>query len=76
MASSASGKGTPVPALDTLGEGQALLFFDGGVVEGTWERESYDDAFSLALPSGIDIEVPRGKMWISIFPSTGSVDWD
>jgi hypothetical protein len=74
-ASPASGKGTPVPALDTIGDGQALLFYDGAVIEGTWARETYDDPFELALPSGDEMIVPRGKLWISIFPSTGSVDW-
>ena len=42
-ASPSSGKGTPVPALDTLGTGSALLFYDGGLLQGTWERDSYDD---------------------------------
>jgi hypothetical protein len=75
-ASPSSGTGTPVPALDTVGEGQALLFYEGSVIEGTWERDSPDDPFNLALPSGIGIVVPRGKMWISVFPTTGSVDWE
>ena len=75
-ASPPSGKGTPVPALDTLGEGQALLFYDGALVQGTWERESYDDPFELHLHSGMEMVVPRGKMWISIFPTSGSVDWE
>ena len=64
-----------MPALETTGEGQALLFYGGAVVEGTWARDSYDDPFALALPSGDEMVVPRGKMWISVFPNTGSVDW-
>ncbi len=71
-----SGKGTPVPALETFGVGKALLFYDGAVLQGTWARDSYDDPFELALPTGAEMVVPRGKMWISVFPSTGSVDWE
>ncbi len=45
------------------------------MAEGTWERESADETFRLSLPSGIDMVVPPGKLWIAIFPTTGSVDW-
>lgn len=70
------GEGSSVPALDTLGTGTAHLFFDGAVLQGTWERESYDDPFSLKLRMGGEMVVPAGRLWISIFPSTGSVDWE
>jgi hypothetical protein len=63
-------------SIDGDRRGQALLFYEGSVIEGTWERDSPDDPFNLALPSGIGIVVPRGKMWISVFPTTGSVDWE
>ena len=75
-ASPSSGTGSSVPALKTLGSGQALLFHSGAVVEGTWTRDSYDDPFTLTLISGAEMEIPRAKLWISIFPSTGSVDWE
>ncbi|NND02364.1 MAG: DUF3048 domain-containing protein [Acidimicrobiia bacterium] len=75
-ASPGSGKGTPVPALDTLGTGSALLFYDGGLLEGTWERDSYDDSFSLKLITGAEMVLPAGTLWISVFPTSGSLDWE
>lgn len=75
-ASPSSGKGTPVPALDTLGTGSALLFYDGGLLQGTWERDSYDDSFSLKLVSGNEMVLPAGKLWIAVFPTSGSLDWE
>ncbi|MCP5117836.1 MAG: hypothetical protein GY953_44015, partial [bacterium] len=73
---SPSGKGTAVPALDTLGSGQALLFYDGALLQGTWTRDSYEDSFALALTTGAEMIVPPGKLWISVFPTTGRVEWE
>jgi hypothetical protein len=75
-ASPSSGEGSAVPALETKGTGQALLFFAGRVHQGKWERESYDDPFQLTLVNGNEMIVPPGKLWISIFPSTSSLDWE
>ncbi len=75
-ASPSSGNGSSVPALDTLGTGSALLFYGGGLIKGTWERDSYDEPFSLKLPSGNEMVLPAGKLWISVFPTSGSLDWE
>ncbi len=72
----ASGSGTPVPALETVGEGQAILFYGGVVVEGTWERGSIDDPFRLLLPDGSPMTVPPGRLWISVFPSSRPLSWE
>ena len=42
-------EGSAVPALETKGTGQALLFFSGRVHQGKWDRETYDDPFTLSL---------------------------
>lgn len=75
-ASPSSGKGSAVPALDTLGTGSALLFYDGGLIQGSWERDSYEDSFSLKLLSGNEMVLPAGRLWVSIFPTSGSLDWE
>ena len=75
-ASPSSGNGSSVPALDTLGTGSALLFYEGGLIQGTWARDSYDDPFSLKLLSGAEMVLPAGKLWISVFPTSGSLDWE
>ena len=74
-ASSASGAGSAVPALDTVGSGDAYVFYDGVVVEGSWARDSVDERFELTLEDGSPIVVPAGRLWISIFPNNQRVTW-
>ncbi len=75
-ASSSSGAGSSVPALDTVGDGTAYVFYDGLVVEGNWQRDSADERFELTLDDGTAITIPAGRLWISIFPSNQQVTWE
>ncbi|GBD84337.1 putative lipoprotein YerB precursor [bacterium BMS3Abin02] len=68
-------KGTPVPAMDTVGSGRALVFAGGEVEEGTWTRDSIEEIFHLKRPDGSTLTVPPGKPWISLFPDTLDVTW-
>ena len=61
--------GTPLPASRVTGSGQAFVFADGQVVEGTWERESEDVWFTLLDSNGETLPVPPGKSWISLVPT-------
>lgn len=70
------GAGSAVPALDTLGTGEAVVFYDGSALKGSWERDSYDDPFTLLLPSGAPMTVPAGSIWVAVFPTSGSLDWE
>ncbi|MEA2002935.1 MAG: DUF3048 domain-containing protein, partial [Actinomycetota bacterium] len=74
-ASSASGAGSSVPALDTVGSGDAYVFYGGVVVEGTWQRDSVDERFELTLEDGSPIVIPAGRLWISVFPNNQQVTW-
>jgi len=75
-ASSSSGAGSAVPALDTVGRGTAYVFYEGKVVEGTWERDSAQERFELALEDGTPITIPAGRLWINVFPSNQQVTWE
>jgi len=68
--------GSSVPALTTLGEGAALVFHSGGVLEGTWERESIEEYFVLKTPDGDTITVPPGRLWLAMFPDHRTVEWE
>lgn len=69
-ASPGSGQsGTTLPSSRTTGQGRAFVFADGMVVEGTWERESETDWFTLRTESGEIMNVPVGQAWVSIVPS-------
>ncbi len=67
--------GSSVPAFDTVGIGKALAFFSGGVVEGTWSRDSIEEPFALSLANGPQMVLPAGRMWVSLFPADRSVTW-
>ena len=68
--------GSSVPALDTVGSGRALLFYEGMAVEGTWARSSIEEPFALATADGDTLVVPPGRLWISVFPSNRTVSWE
>jgi hypothetical protein len=61
------GKG--LPSSEVTGSGAAYVFADGKVVEGTWERESISEWFTLIDEAGNVIPVPPGKVWISLVPN-------
>ncbi len=72
----ASGRsGSAVPAFDTTGSGRALVFAEGRVMEGSWERDEITEVFALTDERGNDIAVPPGKPWINVFPSSRNVSW-
>jgi len=65
-----------VPATETLGSGQAWVFARGAVWEGTWQRDAYDEPFTLLNPDGTEAGVPPGFSWVSIFPEQRTVTWE
>jgi len=75
-ASPGGGDGTAVPALDTTGSGDAYLFYAGSVVEGTWERESIEDFFTLTTSDGGEMVLPPGRLWVSVFPAGRAISWE
>lgn len=70
-----SGSGSCVPALDTVGNGRALVFHGGEVQEGTWARGTHDIPFALTDADGSVLEVPAGRMWMMAFPAGRPIDW-
>ncbi len=68
--------GSSVPALDTLGSGDAYLFYGGAVVEGTWERETIEEYFTLTTAAGAPMVLPAGRLWVSVFPNDRPVSWE
>lgn len=74
-ASPPRGNGSSVPASETVGTGKALVFFSGGVTEGTWARDSIDQIIELKDADGNELTVPPGVPWMSLVPDTNSVTW-
>jgi hypothetical protein len=67
--------GTPVPATETVGSGDAYVFAYGRVWQGTWERDAFDEPFVLLNEDGTTAVVPPGVPWVSIFPDIGSIEF-
>ena len=72
---SGSQGGSSLPALETVGSGEALLLHDGVVVEGTWQRDDMAEPFALRTTGGTTMIVPPGRLWVSVFPSDGEIMW-
>lgn len=69
------GGGYSLPTMDTTGSGRALVFSQGQVVEGKWERTETNQPFALSLADGSPITVPPGRPWLSLFPEGRPVTW-
>lgn len=75
LARSTDGTGSPVPTTETKGNGTVYVFRNGTVLEGSWERENYEDPFTLMTLDGRDLVLPPSRMWIVIFPDDRTITW-
>ncbi|HUG74645.1 MAG TPA: DUF3048 domain-containing protein [Acidimicrobiia bacterium] len=70
-----AGTGSNVPAIDTLGSGQAWVFAVGRVWQGSWQRSAYGEPFTLLDADGTPTVVPTGIPWISVFPEQRTIEY-
>lgn len=68
--------GTALPSSRTTGSGDAFVFADGRVMEGTWERETELDWFTLTDANGDVMMVPPGKVWLSLVPANRGLTYE
>jgi hypothetical protein len=68
--------GSSVPALHTVGTGEAIVFRSGGVLEGTWERADDTEMIRIFDGDGDEIVLPPGRVWISVFPDDRELTWE
>lgn len=59
----------------TTGEGEALIFQDGGVIEGTWEKDARTDRTKFFDEDGKEIKFVRGVIWIEAVPAGNDIDY-
>lgn len=67
--------GTTLPSSHTTGSGKAYVFSDGKVSEGTWERQSEQEWFTLTDAEGNTMTVPPGRSWLSLVPAGGGLTY-
>jgi hypothetical protein len=63
-----------LPSSEVTGSGEAYVFADGQYVSGTWERTELTDWFTLTDADGNVINVPPGKVWISLVPTSRGLE--
>jgi hypothetical protein len=61
--------GNPVPETYFTGKGKALVFHDGKLVRGTWQK-GLDTTIRLRTKAG-ELRLPPGRVWIELVPSAG-----
>jgi hypothetical protein len=65
--------GNPVPETKFTGKGEAMIFHDGRLVRGTWQKKDLTAPITLSTKAG-ELTVPAGHTWIELVPAaTGNV---
>ena len=59
----------------TKGSGRALIFEDGEVFEGTWNKKDRQDRMIFKDSRGKEIKLNRGPVWIEILPTGAEVSF-
>jgi hypothetical protein len=57
----------------TTGSGKALIFQNGGVIEGTWEKDSRTSRTKFMDSEGKEVTFVRGPIWIEAVPAGNEV---
>jgi hypothetical protein len=59
----------------TTGEGEALIFANGGVSEGSWEKKNQGARTQFLDENGDEINFVRGTIWIEAVPAGNDINY-
>ncbi|KKQ52493.1 hypothetical protein A2865_03530 [Candidatus Woesebacteria bacterium RIFCSPHIGHO2_01_FULL_39_17] len=59
----------------TIGEGKALFFQNGDVIEGTWRKRTQDDRTRFFDKGGAEISFVKGTIWIEAVPDGNEIKY-
>ena len=62
-------------AVRTTGQGEALYFMDGKVIEGTWIRNNYNEPYKYLDENGNEVKFNVGQTWISFLSTLDRVNY-
>ncbi len=62
-------------AIETIGEGNAKMYFDGNEIVGTWKKPTRESRTRYYDSSGKEIEFNRGTTWVEVLPTDRSVTY-
>lgn len=63
------------PLLELTGSGKALVFRDGRVIVGRWERDRLSDVTRFVAKDGTEIALAPGRTWVELFPSSAPLEY-
>lgn len=63
-------------SIETVGRGNAYVFQNGTVIEGSWEKSSIDSQIIFRDADGAEVKFTHGQLWIAAVPQFGSVSWE
>lgn len=63
-------------AMETIGEGGALIFQDGQMINGTWKKEDREERTRFYDSEGNEIRFNPGPIWIEVVPTDRNVEYN
>lgn len=64
--------GNPIPEVDAVGEGEALVMRDGRAYEARWRKPAGSTHFEWLTPEGTPLPLKPGRTWVELVPVSGS----
>ena len=61
--------------MDTVGNGEAVIFMDGDVIEGTWKKTARDERTRFYNANGEEVKFNRGQTWVEVLPTDRSIEY-
>ncbi|PIS42971.1 MAG: DUF3048 domain-containing protein [Candidatus Kerfeldbacteria bacterium CG08_land_8_20_14_0_20_40_16] len=63
-------------SMEAIGEGGALVFQDGEMINATWKKENREARTIFYNSTGEEIKLNSGPTWIEVVPTDRSVEYD
>lgn len=63
-------------AMETQGDGGAIVFLDGRMLNATWSKKDKDSRTKFLDENGQEIELNRGNTWLEIVPTDREVTYN
>lgn len=60
---------------DLIGQGEALIFQNGKVIKGFWQKQKENKQMRFYDQNNQEIKMVRGKIWIEILPLGNKVNY-
>jgi hypothetical protein len=59
-----------------IGEGSAIVFKNGNVIEGTWEKDAIDERTIFFDENGDEVKFVRGPIWVEAVPAGNEIEYN